>query len=132
MRMEARIAKEMEVYQQRPSAASSARGRRDTGTPVMSKTRAPRSSASAPSSTPRPAREPKLDGSLALTVSIRSEGSVENVEITLVGSRCSTRGRQDRSDVGAVARSPDIKRDTDALHITRTWMFTKGDELRSE
>jgi protein TonB len=27
---------------------------------------------------------------------------------------------------------PDIKRDTDVLHITRTWMFTKGDELRSE
>src|SRR5438552_1286300 len=27
---------------------------------------------------------------------------------------------------------PDIKRDTDVLHITRTWTFTKGDELRSE
>jgi protein TonB len=26
----------------------------------------------------------------------------------------------------------DIKRDTDILHITRTWTFTKGDELRSE
>jgi protein TonB len=27
---------------------------------------------------------------------------------------------------------PDIRRDTDILHITRTWSFTKGDELRSE
>jgi protein TonB len=27
---------------------------------------------------------------------------------------------------------PDVKRDTDILHITRTWTFTKGDELRSE
>ncbi len=27
---------------------------------------------------------------------------------------------------------PDIRRDTDILHITRTWTFTKGDELRSE
>jgi protein TonB len=26
----------------------------------------------------------------------------------------------------------DIKRDTDILHITRTWTFTKGDELKSE
>jgi protein TonB len=26
----------------------------------------------------------------------------------------------------------DIRRDTDILHITRTWSFTKGDELRSE
>ena len=31
------------------------------------------------------------------------------------------------------ARFPqDIKRDTDILHITRTWTFTKGDELKSE
>ena len=27
---------------------------------------------------------------------------------------------------------PDIKRDTDILHITRTWTFAKGDHLRSE
>jgi protein TonB len=26
----------------------------------------------------------------------------------------------------------DIKRDTDILHITRTWTFARGDELRSE
>jgi protein TonB len=27
---------------------------------------------------------------------------------------------------------PDIRRDTDVLHITRTWMFTRGEGLRSE
>jgi len=27
---------------------------------------------------------------------------------------------------------PDIKRDTDILHITRTWSFTKGDQLKGE
>ena len=27
---------------------------------------------------------------------------------------------------------PDIRRDTDILHITRTWTFTKGDELVSQ
>ena len=27
---------------------------------------------------------------------------------------------------------PDVRRDTDILHITRTWTFTKGDELVSQ
>jgi protein TonB len=27
---------------------------------------------------------------------------------------------------------PDIRRDTDILYITRTWSFTKGDELTSQ
>jgi protein TonB len=27
---------------------------------------------------------------------------------------------------------PEIKRDTDILHITRMWTFAKGDELRGE
>jgi protein TonB len=27
---------------------------------------------------------------------------------------------------------PDIRRDTDILHITRTWTFTKGAELVSQ
>jgi len=68
-------------------------------------------------------------------VSIRSDGSVENVEINRSsGHRVLDRRRgEDRRDVGAFAAfPPDIKRDTDVLHITRTWMFTKGDELRSE
>ena len=27
---------------------------------------------------------------------------------------------------------PDIKRDTDIIHITRTWTFARGDELHTE
>jgi len=30
------------------------------------------------------------------------------------------------------AFSPDVRRDTDILHITRTWTFTKADELVSK
>ena len=74
-------------------------------------------------------------GSLLLTVSIRSDGSVEAVEI----NRSSGHSVLDAAAVKIVEMSapfaafpPDIRRDTDVLHITRTWMFTKGDELRSE
>ena len=65
-------------------------------------------------------------------MSIRSDGSVENVEI----NRSSGQSMLDAAAVKIVEMSapfaafpPDIKRDTDVLHITRTWMFTKGDEL---
>ena len=84
---------------------------------------------------PEAARSLRLYGSLLLTVSIRSDGSVENVEI----NRSSGDRVLDAAAVRIVEMSapfaafpPDIKRDTDVLHITRTWMFTKGDELRSE
>ena len=84
---------------------------------------------------PEAARALKLYGSLLITVSIRSDGSVENVEI----NRSSGQKVLDAAAVRIVEMSapfaafpPDIKRDTDVLHITRTWMFTKGDELRSE
>ena len=72
---------------------------------------------------------------LLITVSIRSDGSVENVEI----NRSSGQKVLDAAAIRIVEMSapfaafpPDIKRDTDVLHITRTWTFTKGDELRSE
>ena len=84
---------------------------------------------------PEAARSLRLYGSLLLTVSIRSDGSVESVEI----NRSSGHRVLDAAAVKIVEMSapfavfpPDIKRDTDVLHITRTWMFTKGDELRSE
>jgi len=84
---------------------------------------------------PEAARELKLYGSLLITVSIRSDGSVESVEI----NRSSGQKVLDAAALRIVEMSapfaplpPDIRRDTDILHITRTWTFTKGDELRSE
>ena len=84
---------------------------------------------------PEAARWLQLYGNLLLTVSIRSDGSVENVEI----NRSSGQPILDAAAVKIVQMSapfatfpPDIKRDTDVLHITRTWMFTKGDKRTSE
>src|SRR5438093_438293 len=76
---------------------------------------------------PEAAREQRLYGSLLLTVSIKSDGSVENVDI----NRSSGSRILDAAAVKIVEMSapfarfpPDIKRDTDILHITRTWTFT--------
>jgi protein TonB len=132
MRMEARVAKEIENYQQRPK-------RRFVGTRAEEYRLARYvedwlakiervGNLNYPEAAPA-----SLYGSLLDGVD-QSDGSVEAVEI----NRSSGNNVLDAAAVKIVemsARSrcsPDIKRDTDVLHITRTWMFTKGDMLRSE
>ena len=84
---------------------------------------------------PEAARQSKLYGSLILTVSIRADGTVEDVRI----NRKSGHRILDAAAVkivemaGPYAPFPDdIRRDTDILSITRTWTFARGDELYSE
>jgi len=135
MRIEARVAKEIEVYQQRPKRRFvGARAEEYRFARYIEDWRA-KIERVGNLNYPEAARELKIYGSLLITVSIRSDGSVENVEI----NRSSGQKLLDAAAVKIVQMSapfaafpPDIKRDTDVLHITRTWMFTKGDELRSE
>ena len=84
---------------------------------------------------PEIARQKKIFGKLVLTVSIRANGKIENVEV----SRSSGKSILDASAVRIVKLAgpyapfpPDISRDTDILSITRTWMFTESDKLESE
>jgi protein TonB len=84
---------------------------------------------------PETARQQKIYGNLQLTVAIRADGSVENVEI----SRPSGQRILDAAALRIVKLAspfaplpPDIRRDTDILSITRTWTFTQSDKLESE
>jgi len=84
---------------------------------------------------PEAARANRLYGSLVLTVSIRADGSVEDVKV----NRKSGHRVLDAAAVkivemaGPYAPFPDdIRRDTDVLSITRTWTFARGDELHGE
>ena len=84
---------------------------------------------------PGEARARKLYGSLLLTVAIKADGEVEQVEVT----RSSGHKVLDQAAVRIVRlaapfdRFPDnIRRDTDVLHITRTWTFTRQDQLVAE
>lgn len=84
---------------------------------------------------PEAARKKRVFGSLQLTVAIRADGSIENVEV----SRSSGKSLLDAAAVRIVklaapysALPPDIRKDTDILSITRTWTFTEADKLESE
>lgn len=84
---------------------------------------------------PQAARQQKLYGSLQLTVSIKADGSVESVEV----NHSSGHKLLDAAAVQIVQLAApfaplpeDIRRDTDILSITRTWQFTRADQLLSE
>lgn len=83
---------------------------------------------------PQAAREQKIYGSLTLTVAIKADGGVEKVEI----NRSSGHKMLDAAAVKIVelaspfaAFSEDVKKKADILEITRTWTFTRADELIS-
>ncbi|ABB73845.1 protein TonB [Nitrosospira multiformis ATCC 25196] len=86
---------------------------------------------------PEAAKREQLYGSLQLTVGIRSDGSLESVEI----NRSSGKKILDQAAVRIVKLAgqngfapfpPELSRDTDILHITRSWVFTSANELTSE
>ncbi len=86
---------------------------------------------------PEAAKRDKLYGNLQLTVGIKADGSLESIEI----NRSSGKQVLDEAAIRIVKLAgqngfapfpPDISRDTDILHITRTWAFTRSDELTSE
>lgn len=84
---------------------------------------------------PQAAREQRVYGTLVATVSIRSNGTLERVQI----DRSSGFKLLDEATVRIVTMAApysafpeDIARDTDILHITRTWTFTRADQFVSQ
>ncbi len=84
---------------------------------------------------PQAAREQRIYGSLVATVSIRADGSLESVDI----NRSSGQKILDRAAIRIVHLAapyapfpPDIAKDTDVLSITRTWLFTREDQFVSQ
>ncbi len=135
MRLEAQIAKDMDAYQKRPKRRFiGARAEEYRFARYVEDWRL-KIERVGNNNYPEAARQRKLYGNLLLSVSIRSDGSLENVEVLRTsGSRI-----LDAAAVKIVEMSapfapfpPDIKRDTDVLAITRTWMFTKADSLESQ
>ena len=84
---------------------------------------------------PEEARSRKIYASLQLTVAIKADGEVESVEI----NRSSGHKFLDQAAIRIVRLSApferfpaNIKSDTDILHVTRTWTFTKSDQVLAE
>jgi protein TonB len=77
----------------------------------------------------------KIYGSLRLTVSINSDGSLAALDLERSsGYKILDAAAQQIVRLAApYARfPPEIRRETDILVITRTWYFTRGDKLYSE
>lgn len=84
---------------------------------------------------PDEARQKKIYGSLLLTVNIRADGSLESVDV----DRSSGSKILDEAAIRIVklaapyaAFTDAIRKDTDILSITRTWSFTRQDQLKSQ
>jgi periplasmic protein TonB len=135
MRLEAQIAKDMDAYQKRPKRRFvGARAEEYRFARYVEDWRL-KIERIGNLNYPEAARENRLYGSLLLTVSIRADGTLESVEI----NRSSGSRILDAAAVRIVEMSApysafpaDVRRDTDVLHITRTWTFTRGDALVSQ
>ncbi len=84
---------------------------------------------------PEEAKARKIHASLQLTVAIKSDGEVESIEI----NRSSGHKFLDQAAIRIVRlaapfeRFPvNIRSDTDILHVTRTYTFTKSDQVIAE
>ena len=134
-RLEAQIAKEREEYQQRPRRMFiGARAKEYAFTLYVDDWRI-KVERIGNLNYPEEARRQKIYGSLVLTVSIRADGTVENVEI----NRSSGQKVLDAAAIRIVqlaspfAPFPEVMRKkVDILSITRTWTFTRSDQLSGQ
>ena len=77
----------------------------------------------------------RLYGSLILTVAIKSDGSLERVELNRSSGHTALDEAAQRIVRLAAPFAPfpeNIRRDTDIIEITRTWTFTRADQLATQ
>jgi protein TonB len=83
---------------------------------------------------PEAAKNQKLYGQLRMTVSIKSDGSVERIEIDKSSGHAILDNAAKRiveMSAPYAAFPEDIRKDTDIISITRTWTFSQQDSLSS-
>jgi protein TonB len=84
---------------------------------------------------PQAARDQRMYGSLVVTVSIKSDGKLERVDINRSSGQRILDAAALRIVELAAPYAPfpaDIAKDTDIISITRTWVFTRSDQFVAE
>jgi protein TonB len=84
---------------------------------------------------PEEAREKKFSGQLRMTVSLKPDGRIDNIEINQSsGFKILDDAAKKIVELGApYAQFPEeIRKEVDILSITRTWTFTKDETLSSQ
>lgn len=134
-RLEAQIAREWENYQQRPRRRFiGARTQEFRFARYIEDWRA-KVERVGELNYPQAARDQRIYGSMVVTVSIKSDGSLERVEINRPSGQRILDAAAQRIVQLAAPFAPfpaDIAKDTDILSITRTWIFTRSDQLVTE
>jgi protein TonB len=134
-RLEAQIRREMQAYQERPKKKFIGARASEYRFAVYVDNWRTKIERIGNLNYPEEAKRSRTYGSLQLTVGIKADGEVESVEI----NKSSRSKVLDQAAIRIVRlaapfeRFPDnIKADTDILYITRTWTFTRGDQVLAE
>lgn len=134
-RLEAQISREWDAYQKRPRRMFIGARAREYSLARYEEDWRQKIERVGNLNYPEAAKEQKLYGSLQLTVHIRANGSLEKVEINRSSGHkvLDAAAKRIVELAGPYAPLPeDIRKDTDILSITRTWIFTSADQLASE
>ena len=134
-RLEAQIAKDREEYQQRPRRMFiGARAQEYSFTRYVDDWRI-KVERIGNLNYPEAAKRQKIYGSLLLTVSIKADGTVESVEINHSSGKKVLDAAAIRIVELASPFAPfpeEMRKKVDILSITRTWTFTRSDQLTGE
>jgi periplasmic protein TonB len=134
-RLEAQIAKQQEEYQKRPKRRFIGARSKETSDALYLEAWRQKVERVGNMNYPAAARDQKIYGQLRMTVSIKSDGSVESVEINKSsGSKVLDDAAKNIVNLAApyAAFSDEMKKNTDILGITRTWTFTQEDLLATQ
>lgn len=133
-KMEAQISKQQQEYQKRPKRkAIGARSQEYQFAAYMEAWRL-KVERIGNLNYPEAAKEKMLYGRLQMTVSIRSDGSLEKIEVRRSsGHPILDNAAKKIVEMGApyAAFSENMRNEADVIDITRTWTFTKDDSLKA-
>jgi periplasmic protein TonB len=134
-RLEASIAREWDSYQQRPRRRFvGARTQENRFARYIEDWRV-KVERIGETNYPQAVRDQRMYGSLVVTVSIKSDGSLERVDVNRSSGNRILDAAALRIVNMAAPYAPfpsDIAKDTDIISITRTWIFTRSDQFVSE
>lgn len=133
-RLEAQIAKQQEEYQKRPKKRFIGSRTKEASDALYLEAWRQKIERIGNMNYPAAARDQKIYGQLRMTVSIRADGSVDEVEINKSsGSKILDDAAMNIVMLAAPYSpfSAEMRKNTDILVITRTWTFTQADAFGS-
>lgn len=134
-RLEAQIAKQQEEYQSRPKRKFIGARTQEYRFALYVEAWRQKVEKIGTLNFPEEAKEQKLYGKLRMTVSIKSDGTIEDIEINQSsGHKVLDNAAKRIVELGApyAPFSDEVRKDTDIISITRTWTFTRQDSLATE